>query len=560
MSNIQNIYPITQDLHKKENLFLTEELVTVSEQVEATSSSSTPVSRRRMLATLAARQETTPGLGAADAHATPKVGGTLGSSGPNLKGTGLPSGLVPFPGDPSLPNSGCPDPSVPSNDPYNFSHTGYMNKLMAFLSYINYHPTDAQAYINFAKYVSNLSQMGLLNSDAMAYLNKAGAANLMNDGIEMAAAFAFLTGYDGKAPGMASYEAYLNALKGALDQIKGQGHDNSFIDSMLAEVNTDLDPRNIAAYQKDHVAANGDLIWTINGHTYNWSSGGDDQKFMIEQYILNFGSIGGDNSDISYLNGQIQSLMTQDLMATIDAVWATTHDPGVLILAFMQAVDGDYLNQEAGNADVMDRQHQLNQKFVNSIQSALQGINNWKSDGSGPTDAQAAETLSEQIKILIDLVQSSGQFSGLSDSMTSLVNTLKNTSISFKDPVTGKTDSGTLYDILINNKDAAGNALNGQEIAAALKQGLSPDAPTPPSPTSPPTGGGSPNTEALQGFLGAMSSIANAISSTSTQLTTLTSQIEQLHQAILKVGTGVVDPKEGLNAVTMAAVNHQISN
>ncbi len=518
-------------------------------------------SRRRMLAAVSSQH------GLAAASSSPKSSPRFSAEPPPLP--------IPNPPLPPLPPSGGPDGSIEGWDgsqweAYNANHTGYMNGLMNLFFYYSAHPTTSSLY-SLMNYINGLAQHGLLNSNVDSMMQLCNGQALIADGIEHNAEFAFLMGYTDSTgkfhqPGGDAYKAYLSDLSNYLANVQ-KNYPNGYTAAMISEVNTltnDADN-----FISSHMSG-GNIIWTFKNpegdiDTFQWTTGDDAEKFMIEQLILNSGTDGAPNADISTLTGALGKLQTFDLLNTMDAVWNKYHDPGLLILAFMLSLDTGYLNSESGNADIMDKQHQLDEKYTQQIQSIISSIGTWDdTSGSGATSVQS---LQELMPILTDLISSSGQFSALSGPIQNFLDNLKSTTITAGTSGLDVGTKTTLYQVLFQNEytDSSGtvHTLTAAQAATLVHDNLTPSAtppgpqPTPPNPPPPYT---PPNTEILQGFISTVSAISSAVSSSSTQLTTATSQVEQMHQAILKLGTGVVDPKNGLMAVTNNAITHQVTN
>ncbi len=536
----------------------------VKMEIIAATGSSQVSMKRKMMTTLSSQQE----VAAAAQPPKPKLG----------SGNGL--GASNFPPDPPLPPSGGPDGTLEgwngsSWDAYNASHTGYMNGLMDILFYINAHPSTS-SLASLVKYISAMQQNGLFGTAAQNMLSMIGGGLLL-DGLVHNADFAFLEGYQGQGPGMGSYEAYLNALKGYLSQFQGV----PFLGDLYNQVNTLLSSQSLAVFQGEHVNAQGQLIWSFsadgtNTDTWVWTGADSSTQFMIEQLILNSSASSGGqsanpNMDIAALNAAITQMQTADLLGTLDSVWNQFHDAGLLIIAFMLTMDDGYLNSESGNADIMDKQHQYDQGYVQKIQQIAQSIEGWGTGGiDGHAGADQVDAFRNSIFQLIDLIDSNSQFANsLSPAITNFLETLHSTQVTFSWPPDGGSQTAMTDDLfhLLKGEDSSGNPLvpGGQftieqEIAGALKQGLAPNPPIIPAPAPTPAPSDNPDTTALQSFVSSITAISSAVSSSSTQLTTAVSQVEQEHQAILKLGTGVVDPHNGLNAVTMNSISHQVSN
>ncbi len=541
------------------------EEVLIETAIEASGNTQSTGSRKRqMVAAVSSRQ----GLAAANqpARSSPRFGAA-----PPLP--------IPNPPLPPLPPSGGPDGTVQGWDgsqweAYNANHTGYMNGLMNLFFYYSAHPTTSSLYA-LMNYINGLAQHGLLNSNVDTMMQLCNGQYLIADGIEHNAEFAFLMGYtdsQGKLhqPGGDAYKAYLSDLSNYLGQVEGS-YPNGYTAAMVSEVNT------LIKDQDDFINAHTDpvngLYWTVldqEGYNtnYYWNAAGSDpdaDKFIIEQVILSSGTNGAPNQDIAALVAVLGKLQTFDLLNTMDAVWNKYHDPGLLILAFMQTLDGGYLNSESGNADIMDKQHQLDEKYAQQIQSIVSSIGTW--DDTSGSGADSCDKLASLLEQMAGLIHVSNQFTALQDPMLNFLQNLKSTSITPGTSGLDVSSNTNLYQVLVEDSytDSKGvvHTLTSAQRAVLIHDNLTPSAtpPTPqPTPPNPPPPYTPPNTEILQGFISSISAISSAVSSSSTQLTTATSQVEQMHQAILKVGTGVVDPKNGLMAVTNNAITHQVTN
>ena len=182
--------------------------------------------------------------------------------------------------------------------------------------------------------------------------------------------------------------------------------------------------------------------------------------------------------------------------------------------------------------------------------------------------------------MVIDLVNSGVQFQGLSGPIGNFLDNLQSTTVTATIVYTDHSgvsrtvtvSNMTLEQVLITHTyayvDSTGTTYNVAITPAMagiiLHDNLTPSPPNPyvppPVPTPTPTPNTPPNTEILQGIVANITQISGAISSSSTQTTTSASQVEQQHQAIIKMATAVVDPKNGLMAINNNAVTRQVTS
>ena len=471
---------------------------------------------------------------------------------------------IDFPPNPAGTDSGSVPWDIDWSSLYNASGTGQINILNNFAMYISAHPGSwtamldlNKAYVTIVDHYKSLGQA--VPQQIQSFMSQGGwGQEMMLDGIEIGASFAFKNGYTDASgttfpPGEASYKAFMQDWQTSLS-----GYTS---DPIISAVSTDLqadlgsidptkpNPFNADAYYKAHLDPTTNQLGTeINGIWYDYNTTDDNQMFTIDSQIL-YATPG---NDIANLQNILGSLEKQNIVNTIDSIKATggAMEIIMLILAFMGAGEAQYLNQIGGNNDIGNMQHEYNTRFVTSIQNAVQGIGGWSNDGT--TGDDSAGELRDSINELIANQQMDPQFKSLDGTMGQFVQYLKNNSVTFDDPITKKKgETVTLYDLFTSQTNGA-PTYNNQQVAAALKQGLAPN-PT----SSDPGQGTSPNAQELQGFLGSINAFSTTFTSLSTQLTTLTSQITQLLQALYKLGDGAVDPKNGLNAVAQTAVSKQ---
>lgn len=506
---------------------------------------------------------------------------------------------VNWPVDPTIPPGGLDDPTLDPNWPEDggiwgkITHSDPLQTLMAELTYIDAHPTSTQALIVFAKTVSRLQERGLVTGSIQAFLDQAKPLNinLMKDGIDRNAMYAFLYGYpDSSTIGQwSAVQNYITALQNQLEQIPHTAGD--YIDGMLSETNFILGTSGSSTFKDQFMSAHsagyngtpipdadvwgnpiekGDIIWSYTDPVthktgyYDWSSAQrdlasgspanadqDNETLRVINSIISnaSGATGSSNMDISALDQILTKLQVQDALETFFSVLKLTGgDVGMAIMAFIFALEGDKMNQMSGSADVMDKQNKLSQD-AKGIEDFLKGLT-----------AQSTNTgdFRGLLQSLFTTISSSSQLGGLSDAVQSAITTLSTTMVPYPAGQTGdptKFTTRSLWDLITDPTVPNVNAKDpNSSFSAAFNAMLFPTI----DPTkSPPTSPG----QFLQSLLGGVDGIVTAVTSSSTQANTTASQLQSLIQALEKVMTGVVDPNNGIDtAVKKTALNHQTGN
>lgn len=464
-----------------------------------------------------------------------------------------------FPADPTGTPSGTVDYSrIDFDHLTNMSLTGMENVFTNFLTYINAHPGSWEAYIDmtkaYATVYKHFQEMGQpVPASLVNFLQRAGAMKLMTDGIETAALFAYKNGYGG----LVHEDAYKSVFSQWISVLQGlPGYTNDPILNGLAGPDgllvTDLglaDKFNESHY--DTVTGRYGFKDVESGSWFYFDADpkvDPNAAYTIDTLILFHDKTGDDLATLEKVMAKLTSL---NLMDTIDEI-LRSHGSELaifMILAFMMGAELGYLNQVDGNNDTQNQQHELNTRYIASLQNALTGLGNWKTSPNDKDGLSAHQLRQSLIGLLANQGQNGTQFGSLDSVTDQLREYLMSNSV--PSPAGATDTTATLYNLIVKGTDDSGKAISDNDLAVLLKSGLAPNT-TSPSAGAPAT---NPNPQMLQGFIGSLNSLGTSVSSTSTQLTTLSSQIAQILQALYKVGTGVVDPKNGLLAVSQTAIN-----
>lgn len=447
------------------------------------------------------------------------------------------------------PPSGAPSPVIQSNDATNIWGTGYLDQLAQFISYLKNNPNDPRGLQNFMQFVANLAAAGDMTSDVVATLNEAGANQLLQIGIIQGMETAFFSGYNGQN-GQAGAQAYLNDL---ISNLSGFPQGDSFIQFMTTIAQGQLAV--LPFFTSDHTAANGDLIWTFNGVTYDWSNPtqfGDDQN-MISQIINNQGITGDPNS--AYDNLDLNSFLRDyRLRALIQLLQEFAGHPEIAICLWTMTVyDNQFQSEQGGLASTTNLLTTLTNSDATPLLTLAQ-----KMGTLTDSDATQFEDLFFNTTNLINL---EGQTESIASQWNANVYQIVGgiSSLNLQVTVGGQSVTVPSSVTLLQVMTGATVQINGQnytftlhDLTNALNGFFVP----------PPSGGTTPSTSpGYQTILDALQQGGSLITGTSKTVATALSTVANTDNEVIKFGHSVVDPTGGgLIQLQNKIIDNQISH
>lgn len=459
---------------------------------------------------------------------------------------------------PNNPSSGAPDPSIPSgDDETNYQGTGYLDKLAQFISYLENNPNDPQGLQNFMQFVANLAAAGDMTPDVVNMLNEASTNTLLQVAIQQGMETSFFAGYNG-VNGQTGASNYLNDLIKALG---GYPQGDPFIQTMLGQANFMLS--GLSEFTSLHTIpagqpGAGDLIWTYNGITYDWSNPtkyGDDQN-MISQIIDNQGlGISGDpNPYYNQLN--LNAYLRDYRLTALEELLKqfAGHPEIALCLWMMTAYDNQFQSEQGGLAASTNLLTTLTNSYATPLLLLAQKIGHLDGDDLSQFEAlffnanniigmenQTSTIASDWTNNVFNMI---GGITGLT--ITADIPADVASKVTLLQVLTGQTvtwsDSGGEHSYTFGALDAL-NALNGFYI-------------------QPPSGGTAPSTSpGYQTILDALQQGGSLITGTSKTLATQLSTVSNTDNAIIKFGHSVVDPTGGgLVQMENKVIDNQVSH
>jgi len=439
----------------------------------------------------------------------------------------------------------APKPSV--GDPYSPTPGGgYIDQLVGYIEDIQNNPNDPTAVLNFINFLTS-GKIDLNDSTVQATLqgfgiNQSMLNNMMRECILYQYYMPTSGDITGQPGGITAAQSYINMIMARLNGMPAS--------PIASEISGGMSAFNLTAWDQACHQGNNYIYSILTGDgvtgqvlTWNVNPNGDStDNFTIMEMIGNCQLPGQGPTSNPYVNSDFAQFMKTYRMNAINAIWAQTHNPSILLMYFMMMYDNDYQSQEGGLGNTTNLLTGMTNNYANQLLALANQFGTAGQGGAG-INAQQAQDFVRYLESATAVMNSESQTSSIAGNwQTNVYNQIMNLQISTGGQGSPTQSLGSIIDNYLQSGDPSSlvNALNS---------------------LNPAPNGSSPNyNPGFQSMLSSLQTGGGLITGTSKMVNTELSTVSSLDSQVVKLGSSTAaSDGGGFMQMILAIINNFMS-